>query len=211
MEHHPCVAHECHRKSAAGQGTPRLSEKKKFAHGVGPSKNKPCLLPPCHHAKRLAPGVSLPPKIMPGAATTPHGDALSMPPVSMVTTRNVARVTRRQMSWDLILKMRFWGCLVYFSPPSPTPPPLVLFLGFPSLPQLVWKAPPAEPLGQAAAVSSRALLHLCLSGDGYGMRRGTKGFSLSLKRLLPSIRKDFLVLPLVVLQVSPSFSTAGCI
>lgn len=107
---HPCMAHEGRRKAAAGQGTPRLLEKGKLAHGVGPSKNKPSLLQPCHNAKCLAPGVSLPPKIMPGAATTLHGDALSMPPVSMVTTKNVARVTRRQVSWDLILKMRFWGC-----------------------------------------------------------------------------------------------------
>lgn len=104
------MAHEGRRKVAAGQGTPRLLEKGKLAHGVGPSKNKPSLLQPCHNAKCLAPGVSLPPKIMPGAATTLHGDALSMPPVSMVTTKNVARVTRRQVSWDLILKMRFWGC-----------------------------------------------------------------------------------------------------
>lgn len=200
---HPCVAHEGHRKAAAGQGTPRLLEKKKLAHGVGPSKNKPSLLPPCHNAKRLAPGVSLPPKIMPGAATTPHGDALSMPPVSMVTTRNVARVTRRQVSWDLILKMRFWGCWVYFSPP----PPLVLFLGFPSLPLLVWKAPPAEPLGQAAAASSRALLHLHLSCEAMAMgwEEGQKGVSLSLKHLFPSIRKASVLCPRWCSRCSPPF------
>lgn len=157
----PRVPHEGHGRAAAGQGTPRLFEKKKLAHAVGPGKNEPPLLPPCHKAECLEPGVSLPPKIMPGAATTPYGDALSMPPVSMVTTRNVARVTRRQVRWDLLLKMRFWGCWVYFSPPPA--PLLVLFLGFPSLLLLVWKAPPAEPLGQAAAASARALLHLCLS------------------------------------------------
>lgn len=116
------MAHEGHRKAAEGQGfrKERLLEKKKMVHVLGPSKNKPSLLLPCHNAKCLAPGVSLPSKIMLGAATTLHGDALSMPPVSMVTTRNVARVTRRQMSWDLILKMRFWGCWVYFSPHHPS-------------------------------------------------------------------------------------------
>lgn len=126
---HPCAARgRAVGKLPGGRGAPGHLEKEKLAHEVGASKNKPSLLPPCHNTKRLAPGVSLPPEIMPGAATAPHGDALSMPPVSMVTARNVARVTGRRASWDLALKTRIWGCWVSFSPPSP---PLVLFLGFP--------------------------------------------------------------------------------
>lgn len=98
-----------------------------MAHEVGASKNKPSLLPPCHNTKRPAPGVSLPPKIILGAATAQLGDALSMPPVSMATTRNVPRVTGRCASWGLSLKMGIWGsCVSFYFPPLP----LVLFLGF---------------------------------------------------------------------------------
>lgn len=117
-----------------GKGSERL-EQEKLAHGVGASKNKPSLLPPCHNMKCLAPGVSLPPEIMPGAATTLHGDALSMPSVSMATTRNVARVTGSRASWDLALKRRIWVCLVSFS--FFPPPSRSSIFGFSSLPLLV--------------------------------------------------------------------------
>jgi len=113
---HPRAAHSrAMGMLPVGRGAPGRFQKEKLAHEVGASKNKPSLLPPCHNTKRLAPGVSLPPEIMLGAATAPHGDALSMPPVSMATARNVARVTGRRTSWDLALKMGIWGCWVSFS------------------------------------------------------------------------------------------------
>lgn len=125
---------------------------------------------------------------MPGAATAPHGDALSMPPVSMATTRNVARVTGRRVIWDLALKMGIWGCWVsfffFFSSFSS-------IFGFPSLPSLVWEAPsPTEPLGQAAAAPSRALPHLCLSCEAMAEKVGEGGFLLT-KALVPYHQEDF--------------------
>lgn len=48
------------------------------------------------------------------ALPPPRGDALSMPPVSMATARNVARVTGRRASWDLALKTGIRGCWVSF-------------------------------------------------------------------------------------------------